>query len=69
MYDFFPSYQLATGSEDNTCRIWDVRKRACLYTIPAHMSLVSGLRYQPEGGHFIVTSSYDNTIKVIKNNQ
>lgn len=58
------SYQLATGSEDNTCRIWDVRKRACLYTIPAHMSLVSGLRYQPEG-HFIVTSSYDNTIKVL----
>lgn len=55
---------MATGSEDNTCRIWDVRKRSCLYTIPAHMSLVSGLRYQPEG-HFIVTSSYDNTIKVL----
>jgi len=55
---------MATGSEDNTCRIWDVRKRACLYTIPAHMSLVSGLRYQPDG-HFIVTSSYDNTIKVL----
>lgn len=34
-------YQMATGSEDNTARIWDLRKRSCMYTIPAHQSSVS----------------------------
>lgn len=34
-------YQMATGSQDNTARLWDLRKRACLYTLPAHQSSVS----------------------------
>ena len=34
-------YHMATGSEDNTARVWDLRKRACLYTLPAHQSSVS----------------------------
>jgi WD40 repeat protein len=58
------SYHVATGSEDNTCRIWDLRSRACLYKIPAHMNLVSQVKYQCQGGNFVVTSSYDNTAKV-----
>lgn len=39
-------YQMATGSEDNTARIWDLRKRACLYTLPAHQSTVSMVPFQ-----------------------
>lgn len=40
--DFSPDgYHLASCAEDNTCRIWDLRKRACIYTIPGHKSLVS----------------------------
>jgi WD40 repeat protein len=58
------SYHVATGSEDNTCRIWDLRRRAWLYTIPAHMNLVSQVKYQSRGGNFVVTSSYDNSAKV-----
>ena len=34
-------YHMATGSEDNTARIWDLRKQACLYTLPAHESTVA----------------------------
>ena len=34
-------YQMATGSEDNTARIWDLRKQACLYMLPAHESTVA----------------------------
>ena len=49
--DFSPNgYQLATGSEDNSARIWDLRKRSCLYTIPAHQSLVSSVRRHAWGG-------------------
>ena len=37
-------YQMATSSEDNTARVWDIRKATCLYTIPAHQSSVSHVR-------------------------
>ena len=29
-------YILATGSDDNTIKIWDIRKKQGIYTIPAH---------------------------------
>ena len=32
---------LASGSEDHTARLWDLRKRRCIYTLPCHTSLVS----------------------------
>lgn len=57
-------YHLATGGEDNTCRIWDLRKRKSLYVIPAHSNLVSQVKYEPQDGYFLVTASYDMTAKV-----
>ncbi|CAG8672850.1 8431_t:CDS:10, partial [Racocetra fulgida] len=39
------SYQVATGSADNTIRIWDIRTLRCTYTIAAHKSLVSDVRF------------------------
>jgi U4/U6 small nuclear ribonucleoprotein PRP4 len=55
---------MVTGSEDNTCRVWDIRQRACVYTIPAHTNLISGVKYQPGDGSYIATASYDGTAKV-----
>eukprot|EP00898_Chlorokybus_atmophyticus_P003963 jgi/Chlat1/4568/Chrsp29S00341 len=60
--DFSPNgYHVATGSEDHAVKIWDLRKRQCMYTIPAHAHLV---KFEPRDGHFLVSSSYDNTAKV-----
>lgn len=40
--DFSPNgCQLASGSEDHTARVWDLRSRQSLYTLPAHSSTVS----------------------------
>lgn len=60
----FFSYQMATGSEDNSVKIWDLRQRKCLYTIPSHTGLVSKVKFQPSNGLYLVTSSYDKTAKI-----
>lgn len=57
-------YHLATGGEDNTCRIWDLRKKKSFYTIPAHSNLISQVKFEPHEGYFLVTASYDMTAKV-----
>ncbi|PFH51767.1 hypothetical protein AMATHDRAFT_141670 [Amanita thiersii Skay4041] len=38
-------YQIATGSGDDTIRIWDMRSLKSLYTIAAHPSNVSDVRF------------------------
>ncbi|KAG5654375.1 hypothetical protein H0H81_003833 [Sphagnurus paluster] len=38
-------YQIATGAGDDTIRIWDMRSLKSLYTIPAHLSNVSDVRF------------------------
>jgi len=38
-------YQIATGASDDTIRIWDMRSLKALYTIPAHVSNVSDVRF------------------------
>jgi len=55
---------LATGAEDNTCRVWDLRKKKSLYVIPAHSNLISQVKFEPQEGYFLVTASYDMTAKV-----
>ncbi|XP_031696313.1 U4/U6 small nuclear ribonucleoprotein Prp4 [Anarrhichthys ocellatus] len=57
-------YHLATGSGDNTCKVWELRNRKCLYTVPAHQNLLSSVRFQPTDGHFLLTGAYDNMAKV-----
>lgn len=57
-------YYIASASEDNTCKIWDLRKRSCIYTIPAHTNLVSSVKFEKKSGQFVVTASYDCTAKV-----
>ena len=40
------SYHLVTGSEDNTAKVWDLRRRQQIYTIPAHTNLISKVKFQ-----------------------
>ena len=61
---FLPNcYQVATGSDDNTVKIWDLRKKACVQTVPAHTKLLSDIKFDEEG-RVMMTSSYDNKCKI-----
>lgn len=63
--DFSPNgYHIATASQDNSCKIWDLRRRQHIYSIPSHTSINSDVKYEKEGGNFLVTASYDGTAKV-----
>ena len=63
---FMPNcYQIASGSDDNTVKIWDLRKKACIYTVPAHTKLVSDVKFEEEfEGRVMLTTSYDNKCKI-----
>jgi WD40 repeat protein len=58
------SYHLATGADDHQIKIWDLRYRKELYTLPAHNNLISTVKFEPNNGRFLLSSSFDNTIKV-----
>lgn len=57
-------YQIATGSEDNTIKIWDMRHQKYQYTIPAHVNLVSRVLFEKNHGQFLISTSYDNSLKI-----
>ncbi|GFH21033.1 WD_REPEATS_REGION domain-containing protein, partial [Haematococcus lacustris] len=45
--------------------VWDLRSRKCLYTLPAHRSLISSCGYERcSGGAYLVTGGYDCLIKI-----
>ena len=54
---------MATASDDNTVKIWDLRKKGVVQTILAHNKLVSDVKFE-DRGRLMVTSGYDNKIKV-----
>ncbi|RWS07423.1 U4/U6 small nuclear ribonucleoprotein Prp4-like protein [Dinothrombium tinctorium] len=57
-------YQVVTGSEDHSVKIWNVRQRKCEYTIPAHTNVVSKVLFEKNFGNYILSASFDNTLKL-----
>jgi len=57
-------HTIASGSDDHTVRLWDLRKKKASYTLPAHSSLISHVRFEPTAGRFLLSTSYDNKVKL-----
>ena len=52
---------------DHSCKLWDLRKRAALYTFPAHSSLVSLVKFDPSSSHlpsYLLTGGYDRILRM-----
>ena len=43
-------FHIATASEDNSAKIWDLRQRQNIYTIPAHNNLLTHVKYEKSDG-------------------
>lgn len=52
---------LATGQEDSTCMLYDIRGGRIVQTYRPHSSDVRSVRFSP-GAHHLLTGSYDNKI-------
>uniref|UniRef100_A0AAQ5YE28 CTLH domain-containing protein n=1 Tax=Amphiprion ocellaris TaxID=80972 RepID=A0AAQ5YE28_AMPOC len=52
---------LATGQEDSTCMLYDIRGGRIVQTYRPHGSDVRSVRFSP-GAHHLLTGSYDNRI-------
>ncbi|ELS47155.1 tyrosine kinase family protein [Microcystis aeruginosa FACHB-905 = DIANCHI905] len=54
---------LASGSSDNTIKIWEVATGRELRTLTGHYSFVRSVVYSPDG-RYLASGSSDNTIKI-----
>jgi WD40 repeat protein len=54
---------LASSSDDQTVRLWEIRTGACQRILRGHTNLVNGLAWHP-GGTLLASSSTDQTIRV-----
>ncbi|PHH54951.1 Vegetative incompatibility protein HET-E-1 [Ceratocystis fimbriata CBS 114723] len=55
--------RLASGSHDNTVKIWDATSGVCLQTLEDHNSCVTSLLFSNDGQR-LASGSYDTTIKI-----
>lgn len=54
---------LATGQEDSTCMLYDIKGGRIVQTYRPHGSDIRSVRFSP-GAHHLLTGSYDNKIVV-----
>ncbi|CBN58445.1 AAA-like domain-containing protein [Kamptonema sp. PCC 6506] len=54
---------LATGSGDNTAKLWSTETKTELYTFTGHTNWVTSVSFSSDG-KFLATGSYDNTAKL-----
>jgi len=59
--------KIASGSQDNTIKIWDIEKKEAIYTLKGHTSIIWDIRELE--GNKLISASDDNTSKVWQFNE
>ena len=54
--------KVASGSGDNTVKLWDVTSGECLQTLEGHSRAVSSVSFSLDGGTKVASGSYDSTV-------
>ena len=54
---------MASGSYDNTIKLWDVKTRELITTLEGHQDWVFSLAFSPNG-NILLSASNDKTIRI-----
>ncbi|KAL1963230.1 hypothetical protein VTN77DRAFT_8555 [Rasamsonia byssochlamydoides] len=54
--------EIYSGSIDNDIRVWDIRKKAVVYTLVGHTDTISSLQVSPDS-QTLLSNSHDSTVR------
>lgn len=62
--DFHPYGELlASGSLDTAIKLWDIRRKGCIFTYKGHNKTVNSLKFSPDG-QWIASAGEEGMVKV-----
>ncbi|KAN0075072.1 WD40-repeat-containing domain protein [Elaphomyces granulatus] len=54
--------EIYSGSIDNDIKVWDIRKKAVVYTLSGHTDTISSLQVSPDS-QLLLSNSHDSTVR------